>query len=130
MARKNEDEDDEREGESSEQLVPRELSDDEKNARRIELANSTVELLDREEKRTQATKKANDKIRELKGKIRKLAEQVRTGVEMVPAQLKLEDAIASRNAQVRSLPDPRKPVAPARRPPGMNGGGAGAHAEP
>lgn len=75
--------------EPRDQLVPRDLSDEEVAERQLELANKTVEILELEDKRRKSTKKANDRINELKGEVRELADQVRTRVEMVPAQLPL-----------------------------------------
>lgn len=113
MAKKNANDDELSEAaEPQEQLVPRDLSEDEVRDRQIQLANTMVEMLDLEEKRRKSVKKANDRITELKGELYDLANQVRTKVEMVPAQLKLEDAIKSRRSVARGQQDKGKPVEP------------------
>jgi len=113
--RRREEEDDEDEDggeEPREQKVPRELTRKEVEERRLELANKTVELFDLEDKRTKTTKRTNDKIKDLKDECRELANQVRTGVQMVPAQMTLDEAKKSRRRTERSVQDNGAAVEP------------------
>lgn len=86
--------------------IKRELTTEEIEERRDQLADAAMASIDLEEKRRTANQKINVKIKETKASVRRLAQEVREGFEWVDAQMTLEEAAKARKAVVRSVQPP------------------------
>lgn len=100
-------------GENGEvQLVPRELTSEDVEQRRLRLSELTIDIQDLEDQRREQASEITAKLKKLKKEARALATAVKSGVELVDAQLSLLEAKQSRRTVVRHNQDMGAEVEP------------------
>lgn len=82
------------------------LTKEEIEQRKTEFGEVSLRYLDQRGKKTLTNQKANVKLKELESRMHELADSINNGFEYIDAQMKLGEAVKSRQGVVRSVQPP------------------------